>query len=206
MSDAKAVYQELRQPLLRTGALLVVLLLIMVSADWFNMQMNRIRQTAAQNFEGAVQDYRSAIASEQILRSDTQRFNALREQGFIGQEPRLRWVEDVRETAELTGVMKIRYELEPRHAQPNSEPTGIYQLFASTMKVQLDLRHEGDLLRFLDRLEARRNGLFELTACTLRRSHDSLETSLQAANVSADCELQWYSLDTPSTAPAGDAS
>lgn len=200
MASTKEIYTELRQPLLRAGAFLAGLLVLMIAAGMFNAQMSRSRQSAEQSFQGLVQDYRTALASENILRTEAVRFAKLQTQGIVGPEPRLRWVEDVRDIAARTGVVAINYELEPRKPAPMSMATGSYQLFVSQMRLKLDLRHEGDLFRFLDLLEARRSGLFELSACALTRSRDDEPISLQESNLKVDCELRWYSLDSAEAA------
>ncbi|MBI5041506.1 MAG: hypothetical protein HZB57_10035 [Gammaproteobacteria bacterium] len=205
MSDAKLIYAELRQPLLRAGAALGVLLTVMIAAGSYNTHMSQARASAEQHFKGTVQEYRTAMESEQILRTETERFTQLRARGFVGPEPRLRWVEDVRETAARAGLLTIRYELEPRTAHPTSISTGSFQLFASLMRLELELRHEGDLLSFLKLLDERRSGLFELSACALRHTREEGDISLQEGNVKADCELRWYSLDAAVAAPVGEA-
>lgn len=201
MASAKQVYAELRQPLLRTGAYLAGLLVLMVVAGMFNSRMNQSRQAAEQSFQGLVQDHRTALQSEQILRTEATRFARLQAQGVVGPEPRLRWVEDVREVAERVGLVAIGYELEPRTPANLTMATGSYQLFVSRMRLKLELRHEGDLLHFISQLEARQSGLFELSACALNPSRDDEPVSLQASNVKVDCELRWYSLDSADSAP-----
>ncbi|HEY9198325.1 MAG TPA: hypothetical protein VIR60_03090, partial [Gammaproteobacteria bacterium] len=81
MSEARTVYNELREPLLRTGALIAALGLIVFFAGWFNTQADFTRQSTTQTFEEAVQEYRTAVESERILRTEAERFAALRAQG-----------------------------------------------------------------------------------------------------------------------------
>lgn len=201
MVNHKKIYAELRQPLLRSGVVLGGLLILMIAASAFNAHMSKARQDAEQVFQGLVQDYRTALGSEQILRTDTERFALLQAQGIVGAEPRLRWIEDVRETADLAGIVSLNYELEPRAPFQAAMNTGNYQLFASLMRLKLDLRHEGDLLHFLNLLEDRRGGLFDLSACALRQSGDEKEVTLQGSNLNAECELRWYSLDSADATP-----
>lgn len=200
MASTKEIYAELRQPLLRAGAFLAGLLALMIASGMFNARMSQSRQSAEQSFQGLVQDYRTALASESILRTEAVRFAQLQTQGIVGPEPRLRWVEDVRDIAARAGVVAINYELEPRKAASLNMATGSYQLFVSLMRLKLDLRHEGDLFRFLNLLEARRSGLFELTACALIRYHEDEPINLHESNVKVDCELRWYSLDSAEAA------
>ncbi|MBU1190980.1 MAG: hypothetical protein KKE76_04625 [Gammaproteobacteria bacterium] len=205
MANAKQVYAELRQPLQRAGTLLAGLLILMVVSGLFNNQMNKSRQAAEQSFNGLVQDYRRALQSEQILLTETSRFAHLQAQGIVGPEPRLRWVQDIREVAQRVGLVAINYELEPRTPATLAIATGSYQLFVSLMRLKLELRHEGDLLRFINLLVERQGGLFELSACALSRMRDDEPTSLHASNIKVDCELRWYSLDSADSMPTGDA-
>lgn len=197
MADSKQIIAELRQPLQRTAAVLGVVLAIMIGAGLYNAQIGQQRLATQQSFQGTVEEYRAALAAEQIVRTETERFTQLRVRGFVGPEPRLRWIEDVRQTAADTGIVTIRYELEPRAAYAGNISTGSFQLFASLMRLELELLHEGDLLEFLQALAARDSGLFEPVSCSLRRTGgDAREISLQAANISAKCELRWFSLDS----------
>ncbi len=205
MAEIKAIYTELRQPLLISGALWLGLLLLMVAAGAFSARMEHARQSAQQQLQASVRDYRATREAEHILRTDAQRFARLREQGFVGPEPRLRWVEDLRAAAAGAGLVAIRYELEPRRAAPDTGTGGAYTLFVSPMKLFLELRHEGDLPRFLARLEARHSGLFDLADCSLRRPREG-SISLEEANVSADCTLRWYSLDAADVGSYGEPS
>ena len=201
MSDAKIIYAELRQPLLRAGAVLGILLVVMAAAGGYNAHMSQARLSAEQHFQGTVQEYRTALESEQILRTETERFTQLRAQGFVGPEPRLRWIENVRESAARADLLTIRYELEPRTAHMSSVATGSFQLFASLMRLELELRHEGDLFTFLNLLEARHSGLFELSACSLRPAREEAEIKMQEGNINVTCELRWFSLDAADAAP-----
>ena len=53
------------------------------------------------------------------------------------------------------------------------------------LKVHLDLLHEADLLRFLDKLPQRTRDLLLVRRCQLIRSSTAL---------TADCEIDWISL------------
>ncbi len=205
MSKAKTIIAELRPSLQRTGLVVGIVLMIMIGAGLYNAHMLKAKQTTEQAFQGTVQNYRAILQSEQILRTETTRFEALRAQGFVGQEPRLRWVEDVRDSAKQAGLDAIHYELEPREAYASSIATGNLQLFSSQMRLRLGLLHEGDLLKFLQLLEARHSGIFELNACTLQHSHNDAEIHLHDSNILALCELRWYSLDHAVAASTEDA-
>lgn len=195
MSNSKTIITELRPSLQRTGLIVGVVLTLMIAAGLYNGHMLETKQIADQSLQNTVQNYRAILQAEEILRTETTRFETLRAQGFVGQEPRLRWVEDVRTSAKQAGLDGIHYELEPRGAYTSSIATGNLQLFSSLMRLRLGLLHEGDLLKFIQLLEARHSGVFELSACTLQRNHSDTEIHLQDSNIMAMCEIRWYSLD-----------
>ena len=203
MLSFKVIYRELREQILRTSAIFTVVALLVGAATYFKYYMHKSYDDTEQSLNDTVFEYRNAIESERILKTQTSRFEALRAEGFIGPEPRLRWIEDVREIAQRTDLVSIKYQLGARDVTTTALPSATYQLFASPMKLELQLRHEGDLLTFLNLLEGRRGGLFELASCSLsRESHTAL--SLTDANVTAVCHLLWYSLDTPQADLEGD--
>lgn len=197
MLDVKAAYAELRTPLLSAGALLLVLLILVLVAAAFSVRMERETQAAQQQLRASEHRYRATLDAEQILRNDALLYAHLREQGFVGAERRLDWVESLRTAATMAGVAAIRYELEPRRLHGEMQPMGSNQLFVSPMKLALDLRHEGDLIRFIRLLESRAGGLFEVNSCSLRRARDESGIRLDEPNVAADCAFRWYSLDAP---------
>ena len=203
MLSFKVIYRELREPILRAAYTFAAVVLLTGAATYFNHYMRSAYDNTEQALRDTVFEFRNAIDAERILMTQTSRFEALRAEGFIGPEPRLRWIEDVREIAQRTGLVSIKYQLGARAVTPTSLPTATYQLYASPMKLDLQLRHEGDLLTFLNLLEGRRGGLFELASCSLSRESDAA-LSLTEANVMATCRLLWYSLDTPQAAMEGD--
>lgn len=197
MLSFNVIYRELRRPLWYSIAVLISVALLVAAAVWFNLHMQRQQQQAEQALRDVSLDYRQTLESEHILRTQKTRFLTLRNEGFIGPEPRLRWIEDVREIAERADLVAVKYQLGARAPAPHSAASASYQLFASPMQLELFLQHEGDLLTFLQHLEGRRGGLFDLTACRLQRSADSNAIEMAGANLKAECELLWYSLDTP---------
>jgi len=162
-------------------------------------QMENARASLRQSISG----YRDAVRAERIVRTRYGRYQALQARGFIGTEPRLWWLENLRELGMQTGVPAIRYQLEHRRARPGpllpamaeaGTGGGGLQLYASPMQLRLDLRHEGELLDFLEQLEGRGIGLFDIERCNLVRLHNDPEPRLDEANLRAECRLLWFTV------------
>lgn len=78
----------------------------------------------------------------------------------------------------------LSYEFQPPHPLHVTEQ-GSPGLSSHPLKVHLDLLHEADLLRFLEKLPQRTHDLLLVRHCQLIRS---------SAALTADCEIDWISL------------
>ncbi len=197
MPAFKQVYEELRKPIHRCAILLLIALMGIVAASLFHSRADVMRQESEQFLRSTLHEYRQTMEAERILLTEKDRYDHLRSQGFVGKEPRLEWIEDVRNIAQRADLVSIKYQLESRQAVHSGPRSENLQLFASTMKLDLQLRHEGDLVSFLDILEGRRGGLFQLRACELVSISDSPRFHPSDANLRAQCILRWFSLDEP---------
>lgn len=176
--------------------------LLAISFGFRNGQLDQMDSARAE-LRRLVTGYRDAVRAEYIVRTQYSRYQALQARGFVGEEPRLWWIENLRELGVHTGVPAIRYQLEHRRPQPGpllpvtgeaSLDDAALQLFASPMQLRLDLHHEVELLDFLDLLEARAIGLFDIERCDLQRLHNDTEPKLDAANLRAECRLLWFTI------------
>jgi hypothetical protein len=68
-------------------------------------------------------------------------------------------------------------------------------LHNSQMKLSFGLVHEGDLMRFIQALAAQQTGIFILTGCALDRVGRSQSPAPRQANLTAQCDLSWLTVD-----------
>ncbi len=186
--------------LTRTMLILLAVVIISSALWWSSDQYKRIRVTAIQqarsDLDSTRDKYRLALEANDILKTSQQRYRQLQQRGFIGDEPRLLWIESLRTTGREHHLYNLQYSLQQRQAAQLSgqENTEHYQLYASAMKLQLNLAHEVDLLRYLDDLERRRPAVYQLRSCSLKPLFSDNGITLDKANVSASCNLIWYTV------------
>ena len=137
----------------------------------------------------------SALASE---REKWHRFGPLYRrlaaQGRLGKEQPARWHEAVRSAG--TGVLAARYRFGSTHVVENDGPV---EVRATDMSVDLELRHEAELPRFLVALEREAPGMFTVSGCRLVRADGSdtkkrLPDAATDAAVGAACRIRWQSV------------
>lgn len=182
----------------RTALILLVVAVISAALWWASEQHKMTRITGLQQARNALNvardQYRLAVEAGGILRTSHQRYRQLQQRGFVGDEPRLLWVESLRTTGREHHLYNLQYSLRQRQAVQLSglESTEHYQLYASTMQLQLDLAHEIDLLRYFADLDRRRPAVYQLRSCTLKPLLTEKGIALDKANVNAICDLVWY--------------
>jgi hypothetical protein len=133
---------------------------------------------------------------ETDLRNKIEGYRRLTERGYIGQEHRLDWIEQIRKINQNRKLIDLQYEMLPQQeidpaTIPGSDPT--YAFMSSTMHLQMQLLHEGDLLNFLDDLRASVTAFIRVKNCSVDRVGEGSETA-GAAQLRADCTLEWITL------------
>lgn len=145
-------------------------------------------QSRRQEIDGKLQRVRS---EENEIRQKAELFSQLQARGVIGEESRLDWVELLRSIRERHGLIEVHYEFSPRRALDKA-PAGALGLYASTMKLNVRLLHEEDLIRLLDDLRRNARALIQVRRCDvtrLPRTDNALRGNLQA-----ECVIDWITL------------
>ncbi|MFK8067347.1 MAG: hypothetical protein AB8D52_03800 [Gammaproteobacteria bacterium] len=149
------------------------------------------------HFRDVSQKYLSVDGDEKIIKEHYPRFIEYYNRGIIGSEKRLNWIETLQSTGEGIKLPAMRYQIESRKPyKPDYElNTGSYELYATRMKLNLGLLHEIDLAKLISELNKDASGLFNIKRCRFSRTNKNIQIDPEKSNISADCELQWYSLN-----------
>lgn len=152
-------------------------------------QKNSARQRAELDTKlKQVRDEESEIKEKSII------FGKLRERGVIGDEQRLEWVELLKSIRDKHQLLELEYEISPQHPLEGAS-TNDFAYYASTMKLQLKLLHEEDLLRLLGDLRNQAKALIAVKSCNVSRlAPTPEERATSHANLAATCEIDWITL------------
>lgn len=114
--------------------------------------------------------------------------------GFIGTEQRLDWVDSLRTANSEVHLYGVEYQIGQQEAFPAATvgAAGL-EMRQSPMRVRLPLLHEGDLMRFLQRVAENRRGVFVITGCSVTRIGSAM--SADQPNLSAECDLNWITVE-----------
>ena len=117
-------------------------------------------------------------------------YRQLQALGILGTEKRIDWAEAISRIRKERELLDLRYRVEPQKllASVPGKPAAV-DFYASTLKVQLALLHEGDLLRFLNDLRDSGNAYYRVKHCKVDRAGQLSASGGIAPRLRADCEI-----------------
>ena len=147
--------------------------------------------------------YQALDEEEDIIATYLPRYSDLEDQGIIGREKRLDWIDVLRESAREVQVPRLQYTIEAQRSFDTGLDlqVGDYQVFASSIRLQLGLLHEGDLIRLLSKMRDGVNGLFGVSGCSISRPRGPLQMEATASNVNAQCVINFITIRAPEENP-----
>lgn len=114
----------------------------------------------------------------------------LRALGILGDERRLEWADAMTRIRTQRELPDLRYRVERQRLISSvlGKPASV-DFFASAMKVELALLHEGDLLNFLADLRESGNAYYSVKRCSISRTGAAPTTAGLAPRLRAECEI-----------------
>lgn len=199
MNISRQDWRKLRNPILGLGAALVLVGLLISFADQYRQKNELALQTQQNLLNQARQKYQSSGLEKETITQYLPIYNDLLASGFVGEERRIEWIENLRQIHAQHRLFSIDYSI---GLQENYKPSflsnlGNFKLNRSVMKLNLDMLHEGDLLVLLDGLQEQTTP-FIVRDCEITRPIGAvMNTRNMTANLKAACEIDWLTLRDP---------
>ena len=127
---------------------------------------------------------------EREVREKLAVYEQLKRLNILGEERRLEWADSIKRIRAQRELLDVRYRVERQRLLSSlpGKPANV-DFHASTMKVELALLHEEDLLRFLSDLRAAGNAYYVVRRCSLNRTGQSGDGTSIAPRLRADCDI-----------------
>lgn len=115
--------------------------------------------------------------------------------GFVGDEQRLNWLEGLRQSNQQSQLFGVQYQIgsQQPYAYADELEVGQMTLHQSVMKLDFQLLHEDDLMRFLTTLGKQGAGFFAVNQCKIQRVGAGSSIRFQP-NLRAACDISWITL------------
>jgi hypothetical protein len=190
---------KLRYPLIGLGAALILAGLLVSVADQYRNKNAKAALVQQNLLSQARQKFQSSGLEKETIIQYLPAYNRLLASGFIGEERRIEWIENLRQIHGQNKLFSIDYSI---GLQENYKPSflpnmGNFRLNRSVMSLKLDMLHEGDLLALLDGLHQQTTP-FIVRDCEIKRPIGAvINTKDVASNLQAACEIDWLTLRDP---------
>lgn len=136
--------------------------------------------------------------SEEIdLKERSHLLKRLQDSGMLGEERRLDWMEQLRNTQRDLRLPGLKYEFSAQAPLNRTAPSG-YAWYNSPLRLQLRLLHEGDLLGTLERIQQEARAMVIVRSCQLAPPAASGERRETVAPLNAECVMDWLTARQPS--------
>jgi hypothetical protein len=204
MSLTQQDWRKLRYPIVGLGAALVLVGLLVSFADQYRTKNEVALQTQQNLLNQARQQFQSSGLEKETIIQYLPEYNDLLAKGFIGEERRIEWIETLRQIHAQHKLFSIDYSIGLQESyKPSFLPNlGSFVLHRSVMKVKLDMLHEGDILALIDGLHEQTTP-FIVRDCEISRPVGAQVNSKDvAANMQANCEIDWLTLRDPQLSDA----
>lgn len=196
----KQDWQKLQTPLAVLAAVIITVVLLFGFAQYYNANQEQALQAQQNLLNAARQRYQSSGSEKDMITEFLPQYQALISKGFVGEERRIEWVDDLRAQHKNHKLFGIKYNIsqQEKYTPAFAPNLGGFALHRSIMKLELDMLHEGDLLQLTESLNANNAASFMLRDCEMVRLNAGGALSHQLiANLHAQCELDWLTLREP---------
>jgi hypothetical protein len=176
--------------------LLLLLALFGVGAGlilWMQAEQKLAESTlaAARTERAQAQERLTRIAEEEKEVNDKLAvYRRLKSLHILGEEQRLEWADSMTRIRTTRELLDMRYIVDRQRqiGTFGAKPASV-DFYASTMKVDIGLLHEGDLFAFLRELRDSGNAYYSIRRCTINRTGQAATGASIVPRLRADCEI-----------------
>ena len=117
-------------------------------------------------------------------------YRRLKSLNILGEEQRLEWADAMTRIRTQRELLDLRYTVERQKLLLSAagKPANV-DFYSSTMKVELALLHEEDLLRFIADLRQSGNAFYSVRKCDLARTGQAVAGATMAPRLRAACDI-----------------
>jgi hypothetical protein len=190
MTLTREELQKLAAPLLIALALAAAGVGIIYSAGE-GLRVAQARLAVAQSERRQNAERLARIAEEEReVKEKLDVYKQLKGLRILGEEQRLEWADAITRIRTQRELLDLSYRVDRQRLLKSvpGKPAGV-EFYASTMRVQLALLHEEDLLRFLGDLRASGNAYYAVKSCTLARTGQTGTGATVTPRLRAQCEI-----------------
>ena len=186
-----------REELQRLLTPIGIALVLVIAGAGLVWSANGARAAAQQQLAAAQVERRqnqerlARIAEEEReVRQKIDLYRRLKNLHILGEEQRLEWADAMTRIRTQRELLDLRYSVERQKLMLSAagKPANV-EFYSSTMKVDLALLHEEDLLRFLADLRQSGNAFYAVKKCDITRTGQAVTGATMSPRLRALCDI-----------------
>jgi type II secretory pathway pseudopilin PulG len=195
MKFSNADFYQVRWNLLAILTAILLSSLILYSSTQYAQTTQKDQRIAQSQLNDARNQFAMATQDQASLADFSKEYDTLEKNKIIGDDHRLDWMEGLEKIRNQNHVVDFRYSIAPQkiYAPQPAIDSGNFDIHYSEMKLQFDLRHEGQLLDFFDALRSQIQGRYQVESCTVQRD-DAAEDAGTPMHLKGECNGGWITL------------
>lgn len=173
---------------------------IWLSAEYVDHSL-KDRQAAQKQLGEARNKLNAAQSDLENMSTYALEYASLVEHKIIGGEQRLDWMEGLEKLHTQNHVLDFKYTIAPQLPYTANPPieSGNFDISLSGLSLEMDLLHDGQLIKFFEALRTSMQGWFIIDHCSLERTGISNNAEISAtpglsAQLKANCVGGWVTL------------
>jgi hypothetical protein len=190
MSFTRAELKKLMAPLLISLALLAAgAALIGLAGNSLLQAQGGLKAARIERTQNSERLARIA-EEEREVKEKLDVYKQLKQLNVLGEERRLEWADAITRIRTQRELLDLRYRVERQKLLTSApgKPANV-DFFASTMRVDLALLHEEDLMRFLADLRGSGNAYYSVKRCQVERTGQAATGAGIVPRLRAGCEI-----------------
>ncbi|HEX7053029.1 MAG TPA: hypothetical protein VF211_03730 [Burkholderiales bacterium] len=182
--------KRLLAPLAIAAAALAAGAALLWSAGQTLEAAERARRAAAAELKQNTERLARIAEEEREVRQKLDVYQRLKQLHIVGEENRLEWADAIARIRAERELLDLRYVIERQKLLVSlpGKPASV-DFHASTMRVDLALLHEEDLLRFLADLREAGYAYYAVRGCEVRRTGQAAAGATITPRLRASCEI-----------------
>ena len=190
---------------------IVIFLLSIIIATTIIIISHSVLETAIENknthnnsLNSVKQKYYTAIDRKLLLEKFNSRYTALINQNIAGTEDRLNWIDAIESIVSTNNIPYMKYKIGKQIKLKSNNLNSKYpdiDVLKSTMTLEMQLLHEGDLYTVINKLNKLANGLFDIQNCSISMNTSNSLSLIERdsdTNFASVCVLNWYTMQKKS--------
>jgi hypothetical protein len=198
MSALKSIdWTVLRRALGIFGICFLVSAVLLGASFYFRDEMRSVYNDHQARFKTVSRKYLAVDEEERVIKRHYPAFVELYKQGVLGPEHRLHWLETLRAAGELVKLPNLVYQIDSQEPWVPTIDVGMgrYQIYGSKMELNLGMLHEYDLINVFNILDHKAEGQYSVERCEIKKTRPELVMKDSAENLTALCDLRWFTVD-----------